>query len=176
MNADHRFSLLSLVRPAIDATLNKVLQATAKHAAQPGGNAALTDAPVHLHQIVGALRTARRGTARNSKRPCAIPCAPPPLIRRKSKASAAASASFANSSAKPKPAARACRCACIPHIANWRASAATNRPAKKTFLFQRRRTPPIRRPHTPNRARSRPGVLPALLKELRSRYQRSLLG
>ncbi len=65
MSADNIAALLSLVRPQIDATLAQAQEAMLKRVAQTAGNSALTACPLQLHQVYGALRIVRMdGAAR----------------------------------------------------------------------------------------------------------------
>lgn len=56
MSQDARSNLLTLVRPQIDSTLVQVAEAAARHAATPVDNAALTTCVLSAHQVSGALR------------------------------------------------------------------------------------------------------------------------
>ena len=177
MSADNRASLLSLVRPQIDATLAQVQEAMATHVAQNAGNSALAACSPQLHQVCGALRMVRlegatrygtelESALRNAMRSGAADKTEIENISRGITAlrefSAEVAAGGANTPLRLFPAYRDL------------ARVSGNESASEKDLFF-----PDPTCDTPAHADPRnitPSVIPALLKELRSRYQRGLLG
>ncbi|MEQ1773381.1 MAG: Hpt domain-containing protein [Burkholderiales bacterium] len=177
MSADNRASLLSLVRPQIDATLALAQEAMTKHVAQVAGNAALAACPLQFHQVYGALRIVRlegatryalelEAALRNAMRSGAADKAEIESISRAvttlREFVADVAAGSANIPLRIFPAYREL------------ARVSGNESATEKDLFF-----PDTKCETPAHAEPRditPAVLPALLKELRSRYQRGLLG
>lgn len=179
MNSDNRASLLSLVRPQIDATLALVQEAMARHVAQPPqitGNPALAACPLQLHQVYGALRMVRlEGATRYAvelesalRSALRASTADSSEIQRISEAISALREFVADVAAggtylplRLYPAYREL------------AKVGGNESATEKDLFFP--DPTIESPpHAEPRAIS-PAVMPALLKELRSRFQRGLL-
>jgi len=177
MDNDNRTSLLSLVRPQLDVTLAQVQEAMTKHVSQTAGNSALAPCPLQLHQVYGALRMVRLdGAARyGSELEAAL---------RNSMRSGAAdkveieAISRAIASLREFVADVAAGGVCIPlrlyPAYRELARVSGNESATEKDLFF-----PDLSVDTPAHMEPRhitPEVLPALLKDLRSRYQRGLLG
>ena len=177
MSVDNRASLLSLVRPQIDATLGQVQEAMARHVAQVAGNSALTPCAAQLHQVYGALRmvqldgatryaTELEAALRNALRSAAADKTEIQGISR----AITALREFVNDVAGGG--------ANIPmHLfPAYRelARISGNESVTEKDLFFPAAAGEIR-VHAEPRTIT-PEVLPALLRELRSRYQRGLLG
>ena len=177
MSADNIGALLSLVRPQIDATLAQAQEAMARHVAQTAGNSALTACPLQLHQVYGALRMVRMGGAARYATELET-------ALRASMRSGAADKTEIDSISRAVGALRefvadvAAGGAYIPLrlFPAYRdlARVSGNESATEKDLFF-----PDPGSATPAHADARvitPEVMPALLKELRSRFQRGLLG
>ncbi len=177
MSNDSSAALLSLVRAQIESTLTQAQEAMAKHVAQTAGNSALTGCPLQLHQVYGALRIVRlEGAARYATEL--------ESALRNSMRSGAADKTEIENISRAIGALRefvtdtAAGGAYIPQrlFPAYRdlARVSGNESASEKDLFF-----PDAGIETPSHAEPRvisPPVMPALLKELRSRYQRGLLG
>ncbi len=176
MSGDNRTSLLMLVRPQIDATLGQAQDAMAKHVAQVAGNSALGACPLQLHQVYGALRMVRLDGATRY-------CTELEAALRNAMRSAAADKAEIQSISRAITALRefvsdvAGGGAYVPVrlFPAYRelARVSGNESATEKDLFFPDATDDT--PVHPEPRSITPGVLPALLKELRSRYQRGLL-
>lgn len=180
MNSDTRASLLALVRAQIDTTLTEAQAAMAKHVAQVAGNSALTACPLQLHQVYGALRMAQLdGPARYG--------AELEAALRVSMRSGAAERIEIECISRAIGALRdfindvAAGGACVPIrlFPAYRdlARVSGNESATEKDLFFPESPAADNPPPAHAEPRSiTPTVLPALLKEMRTRYQRGLLG
>jgi chemosensory pili system protein ChpA (sensor histidine kinase/response regulator) len=180
MSIDSHANLVSLVRPQIEATLGEAQAAMAKHVAQVAGNSALTGCPLQLHQVWGALRMAQLdGPARfGAELEAAL---------RVSTRSASAERIEIECIGRAIGALRdfvndvAAGGACVPlrlfpEYRNLARVSGNESATEKDLFFPE--TPGAGQPppaHAEPRAIT-PAVLPALLKEMRTRYQRGLLG
>ncbi len=177
MTRTARVSLLSIVRQQIEITLCQVADVAARHATSGAGNAALTPCVAQLHQVSGALRLVQfPGAARfcseiESALRAALRGAPADKAEVEIAGRAAAKLrefvnDVAGGGAYQPPQLFA--------IYRELARVSGNDAASEKDLFF-----PDAQDHAPAHANPRaitPAVLPALVKDLRTRYQRGLLG
>lgn len=177
MTTDNRANLLTLLRALIDGTLGQAQEAMAKHVAQVAGNSALAPCTLQLHQVYGALRMVRLDGATRY-------CTELESALRNAMRSAAADKSEIENISRAIGALReflnevAAGGAYIPLrlFPAYRelARVSGNESATEKDLFF-----PDASDDSPAHPEPRSilaGEMPALLKELRSRYQRGLLG
>ncbi len=177
MTTDNRASLLTLLRALIDGTLGQAQEAMAKHVAQVAGNSALVPCTLQLHQVYGALRMVRLDGATRY-------CTELESALRNAMRAAAADKSEIESISRAIGALReflndiAAGGAYIPLrlFPAYRelARVSGNESATEKDLFFPDATDDS--PAHPEPRSIIAGEMPALLKELRSRYQRGLLG
>ena len=177
MTTDQRVSLLAAVRQPIEFNLCQLADAAAQHAAAGTDNSALTACVAPLHQVGGALRMIQyHGAARFcAEIESAVRTALRATPADKAEAALAARGAdtlreFVNTVAAGGAYMPLQLFATYRELARISGNAAASE--KDLFFPQAQDTAPA---HAQPRVIT-PAVLPALVKDLRSRYQRGLLG